>query len=239
MRLLADRSRTAVLLLGAAAVAWALTLERMRGMDEGPGTYLGGLWWYLGIWVTMMAAMMLPSAAPAAAAVARNAPAVLFAVGYLAVWTAYGLAAYALFRLVTAFDTDWLAWDRGGPYFAGGVIVAAGLYELTPVKDRFLRRCRRPRREDALRAGVANGVDCVACCFGLMAVLFALGVMSVFWMAVVAAVIFAEKVLPYRLRLTRFVALGLVALGMWVAVSPSSVPGLTEPGHMPSMQMES
>jgi predicted metal-binding membrane protein len=240
MRLLAAHSRTAALLLGAAAAAWAVTVERMRGMDEGPGTHLGGLWWYLGIWVTMMAAMMLPSAAPAAVAVARSTPAVLFAAGYLAVWTAYGLAAYGLFRLVTAFDTDWLAWDRNGPYVAGGVIVAAGLSELTPVKDRLLRRCRSPHTQDAPRAGLANGLDCVGCCFGLMAVLFALGVMSVVWMAVVAAVIFAEKVLPSGPRLTRFVALGLVVLGIWVAISPSSVPGLTEPDQSPTtMRMQS
>jgi predicted metal-binding membrane protein len=238
MRLLASRGRAAVLLLGAAAAAWAVTVERMRGMDEGPGTHLGGLGWYLGIWVTMMAAMMLPSALPAAVAIARRAPTVLFAVGYLAVWTAYGLGAYGLFRLMTAFDTGWLAWDRGGPYVAGGVIVAAGLYELTPAKDRLLRRCRSPHRRDAFRAGFANGLECVGCCFGLMAVLFALGVMSVVWMAVVAAVIFAEKVLPQGPRLTRFVALGLVVLGTWVAISPSSVPGLTEPDRMPSMQME-
>jgi predicted metal-binding membrane protein len=225
--MLASQSRTMILLLGSAAIAWAVTVERMSGMDAGPGTDLGGLDWYLGVWVTMTVAMMLPSALHAARGLT-------FVGGYLAAWTAFGLAAYGLFRLVTSFDTDWLAWDRGGPYVAGGAIVAAGIYELTPLKQHCLHRCRKP----AARGGLAHGVDCVGCCLGLMAALFALGVMSLFWMAVVAGVIFAEKVLPHGLRLSRGVALALVVLGLWVAGSPSSVPGLREPDRSPSMQME-
>ncbi len=239
---LAARSRTTVLLFGAAAVAWAITVERMRGMDDGPGTDLGGLGWYLGIWVTMSAAMMLPSAAPAAryvARLARRVPTLLFTAGYLAVWTGYGFAAYGLFRLVTSFDVGWLAWDEGGPYVAGGVIVAAGIYELTPLKQLSLRRCRSAQHSvSALRSGLAHGLDCVGCSGGLMAVLFVLGVMSLFWMAVVAAVIFAEKVLPHGARLSRVFAVALVASGVWVAVAPASVPGLTEPDRSPSMRME-
>jgi hypothetical protein len=114
---LAARSRTTLLLVFAAA-AWAVTVDRMRGMDAGPGTDLGGLGWYLGIWVTMTAAMMLPSTAPAArqvARLARRVPTFLFAAGYLAVWTGYGLVAYAVFRLVTSFEIGWLAWGEGGP----------------------------------------------------------------------------------------------------------------------------
>jgi predicted metal-binding membrane protein len=238
--------RTAVLLFGIVVVAWAVTFERMGGMDEGPGTELGGLGWYLGIWVTMTAAMMLPSAAPAAllfARVSRGLPTAVFTAGYLAAWTAYGLAAYGLFRLVSSLDIDWLAWNRAGPYITGGAIVAAGIYELSPLKERFLRRCRDhghvPHREEgALRAGVRHGLDCVGCCLGLMAVLFALGVMSLLWMVVVAGVIFAEKVLPNGLGLSRVFAVALVALGIWVAVWPSSVPGLTEPDRAPSMHMD-
>src|ERR1041385_6115433 len=101
---------TTAALLGASLVAWIVTVERMRGMDSGPGTDLGGLGWFLGIWVTMTAAMMLPSAAPAAGHLTRLArrvhvPTVLFVAGYLAIWTVYGLAAYAVFRLVTSRDT--------------------------------------------------------------------------------------------------------------------------------------
>jgi predicted metal-binding membrane protein len=236
---LALHRRTAALLLGAAGVAWVITFERMRGMDAGPGTDLGGLGWYLGIWITMTAAMMLPSVLPQVARLARRAPALLFTVGYLAVWTAFGLVAYALYRAVTAFDTGWLAWDEAGPYVAGGLIVVAGLYELTPIKQRSLRRCRHTQHgEGAFGSGLAHGLDCVGCSGGLMVVLFALGVMSLFWMAVVAAAIFAEKALPHGVRLSRVLAPALVVLGIWVAMAPASVPGLTEPDQMTPMEME-
>jgi predicted metal-binding membrane protein len=238
------RSRTTIVLVAGAVAAWAVTVDRMRGMDAGPGTDLGGVGWYLGIWVAMTAAMMLPSAVPAArhvARLARGAPMLLFTGGYLAVWTAYGLLAYGVFRLLTSFDIGWLAWNRGGPYAAGVVIVAAGLYELTPLKRLSLRRCRSARHPvSALRSGLAHGVDCVGCSGALMAVLFVLGAMSLFWMAVVAVAIFAEKVLPRGTRLAPVFAVALVALGIWVALSPRSVPGLTEPGDgMHSMEIGS
>jgi predicted metal-binding membrane protein len=238
----AAQSRAAILLVPGAAVAWAVTVERMRGMDAGPGTDLGGLGWYLGIWVTMTAAMMLPSAVPAARHVARLARrnlTALFVAGYLAVWTAYGLAAYGLYRFLSSLDTDWLAWDKRGPWVVGAVIIAAGIYELTPLKRTSLRRCRSARHpESPLRSGLAHGLDCVGCSGGLMAVLFVLGVMSLLWMALVAVAIFAEKVLPHGARLASPLAVALVALGVWVGVSPASVPGLTQPrGGSPAMEM--
>jgi predicted metal-binding membrane protein len=243
LSVLAAPIRTLLLLTGLVVLAWAVTVERMEGMDAGPGTDLGGLGWYLGIWVTMTAAMMLPSEAPAALLVARlkrGLPTLFYLTGYLAVWTAYGLAAYGLFRLVTSFDTGWLAWNEGGPYVAGGVIAAAGIYELTPLKRLCLRRCRSPHPDGpAFRSGLANGLQCVGCSGGLMAVLFALGVMSLVWMVVVAAVIFAEKVLPRGVLLSHIVAPALIALGIWVTLSPSTVPGLTEPGMSPTMEMQS
>ena len=241
---------TTALLLGAALVAWIVTIDRMRGMDAGPGTDLGGLGWYVGVWVTMMAAMMLPSVAPMMLLFARISrerqargrafvPTWVFLAGYLGAWTVYGLAAYGLFRLVTAFGTDWLAWDRAGPYVAGGAIAAAGIYQLSPFKEVCLRHCRGPMhyvmhgwregRPGALRMGAEHGLFCIGCCWGLMVILFALGVMSLVWMLVVAAVIFAEKVLPYGLRFARVFAVAFVAVGVWVAGSPGSVPGLTQP----------
>src|SRR6266540_1011770 len=168
------RSRTTIVLLAGAVAAWAVSVVRMRGMDAGPGTDIGGLGWYL-----------------------------------------------------------------GGPYAAGGVIVAAGLYELTPLKRLTLRRCRSAPHESAFRGGLAHGLDCVGCSGALMAVLFVLGAMSLVWMAVVAVAIFAEKVLPRGPRLAPVIAVAVVALGIWVAVSPASVPGLTEPGQSPSMEMGS
>ena len=237
------RNRTTVALIAVAAAAWAVTVDRMKGMDAGPGTDLGGLGWYLGIWVTMTAAMMLPTAVPAArqvVRVARRLPTLLFTAGYLAVWTLYGLAAYGVFRLVSSLDLGWLAWNRGAPYAAGVVVAAAGLYELTPVKRLSLRRCRGAAgRGNAFGGGLAHGFDCVGCSGPLMAVLFVLGVMSLFWMAVVALAIFVEKVVPRGPRFAPAFAVALVALGIWVAVSPASVPGLTEPGGSPSMEMGS
>jgi predicted metal-binding membrane protein len=229
----------------------------MQGMDSGPGTDLGGLGWYLGIWVTMMAAMMLPSVAPMVLIFTRISrerdrqgraafvPTWVFLAGYLAAWVAYGLIAYGVFRLVTAVDSGFLAWDEAGPYVAGGAVAAAGLYELTPLKDLCLRHCRGPMhfilhgwregRIGALRMGAEHGLYCVGCCWGLMVILFALGVMSLFWMAAVAGIIFAEKVLPYGLRLSRGFALAFIAFGIWIAAAPSSVPGLTDPSKAPSM----
>ena len=240
----AARSRVTLLLVAAAAVSWALTVERMRGMDAGPGTPLRGLGWYLGIWVTMTAAMMFPSTVPAArraARLVRRSMAETFVAGYLAVWTVYGIVAFAIYRFVSSLDAGWLAWNQRGPWLTGGVIVAVGLYELTPLKRHGLRRCRSAGHpESALRSGLAHGVDCVTCSGGLMAVLFALGVMSLFWMALVAVAIFAEKVLPRGARLVTPLAVALIALGISVGVSPASVPGLTQPnGGSPSMQMGS
>src|SRR5258708_3613933 len=111
----------------------------MRGMDAGPGTGLGRLGWFIGVWVTMMAAMMLPSAAPMALLFARSsggraAPLVSFLAGYLTAWTGYGLAAYGLYRGISALDLGFLDWNRGGPYVAGGAVAAAGVFELTALK---------------------------------------------------------------------------------------------------------
>jgi predicted metal-binding membrane protein len=241
MHHLTARNRTTLVLLAVALAAWLVTIDRMRGMDEGPGTDLGGLGWYLGIWVTMTAAMMLPTALRAARSAARRgsrAPALLFTAGYLGVWTAYGLAAYGVYRLVSSVALDQLAWDRAGPYAAGSVIVAAGVYELAPLKRESLRRCRSVRAASALHAGLEHGRDCVVCSGALMALLFVLGVMSLFWMAVVAGAIFAEKALPHGQRLIPALAVALAVLGIWVAASPGSVPGLTQPPASPSMQME-
>jgi predicted metal-binding membrane protein len=242
MESLIARSRTTIVLVAGAAAAWAVTVDRMRGMDDGPGTDLGGLGWYLGIWVTMMAAMMLPSVAPAARHVARrarHAPTVLFAAGYLAVWTGYGLLAYGVFRVVMSSDTGWLAWDRAGPYAAGSVIAAAGVYELSRLKRMSLRRCRSaPHGANAFSSGILHGRDCVGCSGALMAALLVLGAMSLFWMAIVAVGIFAEKVLPRGPRLAPVVAVALIGVGIWVGASPASVPGLTEPGGSPYMQKE-
>ena len=218
--------RAAVLLLGSALVAWIVTVQRMRGMDAGPGTDLGGLGWFLGIWVTMTAAMMLPSAAPMVLVYAhfsRSRRAGMFVAGYLVAWTVYGLAAYGAYRLI--------GWQGAGRYAVAGALAVAGVYQLTPLKDACLRRCRGPLgylvrgwregRTGALRMGAEHGLFCIGCCWALMLALFALGVMSLFWTALVAAAIFAEKVLPQGQRTARLLAPGLLVLAVAVVLAPS------------------
>ncbi len=234
-----------LLLAGLAGIAWTVTADRMEGMDMGPGTRLGALGWFLGGWVTMMAAMMLPSLSPMAVAYSRGAGAArqvagtaLFAVGYLLVWLAAGLLAYALIEGVRSLDLRFLAWERAGQYITGGVIVGAALYELTPLKASCLRRCRdsrllqdRPGAFGALTYGVEQGGFCGGCSGALMVVLFALGVMSVSWMVLIAVVIAAEKLLPWQMAPSRATAALLIVLGVAVLLFPTEVPGLTIPTH--------
>jgi predicted metal-binding membrane protein len=243
------RITPAILLTAVAALCWAITAERMRGMDMGPGTDLGGLGWFAGVWATMMAAMMLPSLVPMALTHAQasrdagarlpTAAASVFACGYLLTWLAAGVLAYGLIQGVRSLDLSWLAWDRDGPYVAGGVILAAALYELTPAKSTCLRHCRnpalltgrwRPRVPGALVMGLEHGGFCVGASWALMAALFALGVMNVAWMIVVAAVVAIEKLLPWDGVAIRATAVLIAALGLAVALAPGQVPGLTIPG---------
>jgi predicted metal-binding membrane protein len=239
-------------LLLLAAVAWAMTGDRMAGMDAGPGTDLGGLGFWVTAWVVMMAAMMFPSIAPMVVMQARiedgkrekglpteTGTTALFVGGYLLTWTAAGIVGYAIIEGARALDLGFLAWDSGGPYVAGAVIVAAALYQLTPLKDACLRRCRspmmflltawRPGRIGAIRMGMEHGGWCIGCCWGLMAALFALGVMSIGWMVLIAALIAIEKLLPWKLIANRSVAALLIILGLGVAFAADDVPGMTLP----------
>jgi predicted metal-binding membrane protein len=247
------------LLLVLAAVAWALTNEQMGGMDAGPGTDPGSLGFFLGVWVVMMAAMMFPSIAPMVLMYVRiqegrrergqSAPVgatALFVAGYLITWAAAGLLGYGLYQLGKTVTGDLFAWDNAGPYLAGGIITAAAFYQLTPLKDVCLRHCRspfmfllthwRPGRVGALRVGVIHGGWCVGCCWALMAALFALGVMSLGWMAFIAALIAVEKLLPWKAFANRGIAVLLAVLGLGVAFWPASVPGLTLPDSPEAMR---
>ena len=243
------RSALAAVLLSGALVAWVVSAQRMHGMDAGPGTDLGAFGWFIGIWVTMMAAMMLPSAAPTVlmfSGLHRGAPAWAFVAGYLLAWTTVGLAAYASFRGLRELAPSYTAWEERGPWVAGGALVASGLYQLTPLKTACLQHCRAPLgfllrngpgRAGAVRTGFGHGALCIGCCAGLMLALFALGVMSLVWMTVVAAVILVEKVFPRGEIFARTTAVALVAAGFWVAAAPESVPGLTQPSGA-GMKME-
>ena len=255
----AIRAGLVATLIVVAATAWLVTDDRMEGMDMGPGTELGGLGWFIGVWVTMMAAMMLPSFAPAALAfalvqernraVGRAEPrggTVLFVAGYLLSWATAGLFGYAVIEGVRSLDIGFLAWDAAGRYVAGGAILAAALYQLTPLKDSCLRVCRdatsvfrrdwRPGRIGPLRMGLEHGRFCIGSSWALMAVLFAIGVMDVGLMFFVAALVAAEKLLPWRAGPRRGIAALLAVLALAVALAPEKVPGLTIPGAHETME---
>jgi predicted metal-binding membrane protein len=191
-----------------------------------------------------MAAMMLPSLAPTAAVYAAlvrrdSSRVLLFAGGYLLVWAAAGVAAYGLFELGTSLFAGALAWHGGGRWLAAGVLALAGLYQLTPFKGAFLTRCRDPLRflraswrEDrsgALAMGLLSGGWCLGCSWALMAALFALGVMSLTWMAVIAGLVALEKLGPYG-RAAKVATAGvLVVLAVAILAVPHDVPGLVVP----------
>jgi predicted metal-binding membrane protein len=239
-------------LVGLAGLGWAVADDRMAGMDAGPGTDPGALGFFLTTWVVMMAAMMFPSMAPMVVVynrlrirrreLGKSAPAagtVLFVGGYLVSWAAVGLLGWAVYQAVQELSIDALAWSRGGRYLAGGVIFMAAVYELTPLKQACLRKCRGPLaflvggwRDGGLgafRLGVEHGAWCVGCCWALMAALFALGVMSIAWMAFVAALIAAEKLLPWARGASLSIIVLLAVLGACVALVPDRVPGLVLP----------
>ncbi len=241
-------------LFALAGVGWWWTAYQMRGMDQGPWTGLGTLGWFLGVWVVMMAAMMLPSVAPTVALYSRmtrqRSPLspLLFTAGYLITWAGAGLVAFALAAVLGRIPGDVLAWDHAGRWVAGTTLVAAAVYELTPLKDVCLGKCTSPLgfllgswrdgRRGALRMGAKHGAWCVGCCWALMASLFALGVMSLTWMAVVAGLIAVEKTLPWRRVATYGTAVLLLTLGVLVFAVPDAIPALTVPGTDQMTEME-
>jgi predicted metal-binding membrane protein len=198
--------------LGLAAASWVIAVWQMHGMDMGVATRLGSFAFFIAVWVVMMAAMMLPGAAPAvlrrsqASGGVRAVP--LFIGSYLMVWALVGAAVYALYR-------------PHGPVAAGVVVIAAGAYEITPLKRRFRRRCR-----ERVRSGFQFGLCCVGSSIGLMAMLVALGVMSVTWMSAIAVLVLGQKLLPAKAAVDVPLALAIIGLGVYIVLAPSSVPGL-------------
>ena len=200
--------------LGLAAACWVIAVWQMNGMDMGTATQLGSFGFFIAVWVAMMAAMMLPGAAPAVlkrarAGGVRAVP--LFVGAYLAVWALAGVAVYAAYR-------------PHGTLAAGAVVIAAAVYEVTPIKRHFRRRCR-----EATGSGFRFGLCCAGSSLGLMAMLVALGVMSITWMALIAALVLAQKLLPVRGVIDLPLALAIAGLGVLIVTTPSLIPGLSPP----------
>jgi predicted metal-binding membrane protein len=241
-------------LLAGAAISWAITVRAWIDMGNGPGTMGRGLAGFVAFWVTMMAAMMLPSVAPfgtiylrtiearsqGAERLARTAALVA---GYLGVWAAFGVAAY-----LAAWGAGELAVAHPGVarWVAAAILLVAGGYQLTPLKERCLRHCRSPigfllhvgnyrgpLRD--LRTGAYHGSYCVGCCWSLMAVLIAVGVMNLAWMAGLAAVILLEKVWRYGARLGQAFGIALIVLAFFVPWNEGLAPGLFVDPDQPAM----
>ncbi|MFH8776366.1 MULTISPECIES: DUF2182 domain-containing protein [unclassified Streptomyces] len=238
------RAGPAGLLLVAAAAAWVWVVTRWGGMQAMPGTMGLGLPAFLAVWTLMMAAMMLPATTPVAALYARTitvhrAPRmVVFTVAYLLVWAAAGLPAYGL--------SAGLGRVASLPAVAGTAVAAAvfavnGVYQLLPFKDRCLARCRSPiglmlryasypRPSRDLRAGAHHGAFCLGCCWSLMVLLAAFGVMNLWAMVVLTAVITAEKLAPAGRLVARGVGIASIALAVAVFWVPALASGLTGSG---------
>lgn len=217
-----DVARTAVALmttLGVAAMCWVIAVQQMPGMDMGAATTLGSFESFAQSWTSMMVAMMLPGAVPALLRRTHSAgvtAAALFAVSYLAVWTAVGTAVYWLCR-------------PHGTVAAGVVMLPAGVYELTPIKGYFRLKCR-----DGTGSGFVFGLNCVGSSVGLMAMLVGLGIMNVPWMAAITVVVLGQKLLPAKVTIDVPLALALIGLGFAILAAPASIPGLLSAArHMP------
>jgi predicted metal-binding membrane protein len=240
-------------LFALAAAGWWWTADQMQGMDNGPWTGLGAFGWFFSVWVVMMAAMMFPSVAPTVALYSRmtrkRSPRLplMFATGYLVTWAAVGVLAFTSRAVVDSIWGSILEWNRAGRWAAGATLLLAAAYQLTPLKDVCLGQCRSPLgflrgswREGwlgALQMGATNGAWCVGCCWALMAALFALGIMSLAWMAVVAGLIAVEKTLPWRRVASNGTAAILLGLGMLVLIAPAAIPSLSTPTPAPMHDM--
>jgi predicted metal-binding membrane protein len=214
----AERDATAAALtttFGLAGASWVVAVHQMHGMGMGPATGLGSFAFFItrGVWMT--AAMMLPGAAPAvfrhaqASGRARAVP--LFVGSYLAVWAVAGVAVYGLYR-------------PHGTVAAGAVTIAAGVYELTPLKQEFRRSCRA-----SVRSGFEFGLYCVGSSIGLMLILVTLGVMTLMWMSLITVLVLAQKLLPRKAAIDVPLALAIIGLGTLIIIAPSWIPGLTPP----------
>lgn len=235
-------------------VGWIITLIVMGDMDQGPGTPLHNFSTFLIGWVIMLTAMMLPSEimyVKVFTAVLKGGvkqqqgklgsfiPLTCFLIGYGLAWIMYGTFAFILDSILRVSTFEFINWEREGPRIAGSVLFLAGLYQVSSLKYACLTHCRSPLSFFAhhwrsghlgsLQMGVSHGLVCVACCWALMAVMFAVGAMNLVWMGLLTLLMFAEKIFPFGQKLTLPIAIFLWMMGIWIAVSPDSVPFLKNP----------
>jgi predicted metal-binding membrane protein len=253
MRAFFPLARARILILGSllvlAAAAWTALVwqSSITGMDQVDNmlTMDMGVPLFLAVWVAMMVAMMFPTAAPMILTFAhvqqrkqRNGkpfvPTWVFVSSYLAIWTAFGALAYAAALGATelAENSMWVMDNAAG--IGGAVLVLAGLYQLSPLKDICLSKCRAPMafvltswrdgHGGALRMGLEHGVYCLGCCWLFFVIVFPLGMMNVAVLAAIVVLIFAEKSLPFGHRATQLAAAGLVAYGTLVILVPDALP---------------
>ena len=240
-----QRNAILITLFGLAAVGWIVFLNQARqpmGMDGamGPDLTMGGSWpLFLAMWVAMMVAMMFPAASPMVLMYGRMrqsdpASVAIFTTAYIALWFGFGLVAYLVSAIVesAASRSEWVGmnWGRAG----GALLVLAGVYQLTPLKDICLRHCRTPLsfvmthwrdgRVGAARMGLAHGMYCMGCCWLMFLILIPLGVMNAAAMVAVALVVFAEKALPHGQGIGRAAAIVMVVAGIAIAANPALLP---------------
>ena len=244
---MAASAATAVLgaaLIVVAATAWLLVLRTgssmsMAGPGASPSVAEGAA--FTAQWGVMMAAMMLPSAAPMILlyrTVSKrlsgdgdsSIPVALFAAVYLFLWLLLGVPVYGAYVAVSFLAGWWRPFDSAMPYAIAAILVAGGLYQFTEAKRACLHYCEAPlgflmRRwrsgyATTLRLAVEHAFYCIGCCWALMVILVAAGAMSISWVLAIATVVFVEKVLPRGWRTARLVGASLIALGLAVALHP-------------------
>jgi predicted metal-binding membrane protein len=248
-------------LLVVTVLAWAAMLLQVPVVGAAPmapgdvGIAPGDATAFLVAWTVMMAAMMLPSATPmiglysavyrGKAGPARRAlPTAVFTLVYLLVWLAFGIPVYALSVLVGRAAASDVTLQSALPYALAVVLVAAGAFQLSPLKRACLRVCRSPLAflmsrwragyRGTFALGLSHAMYCVGCCWALMAVLVAAGAMSLVWVLLIALVVFAEKILPGGERTLWLSGVALILLGLLVAARPE-LAGLLRGAEMSSM----
>lgn len=247
---LAPIKRAQVVILGLlillTAIAWIVVIEQSTSM-MGMGLTMGmSAPFFIGIWIVMMAAMMFPSAAPMIVMFSRVTagkkaaggsfvPTWVFVASYLAVWAAAGVVAYLIASWLDSLAMSDMWLSEHGARLAGALFVAAGVYQLSPLKSACLARCRTPLTflltswrdgyGGAIRMGSGHGLFCLGCCWLLFAILFPLGIMNIAAMAVVTALDFLEKIAPRGLWIARGLGGALIGYGALVLLVPEALPG--------------